>query len=84
MNHKHFDNWFSYICGVFGCGLSVTVLNIPDTVLSILVSMLWAGAGGAMGWVGNKLAAFVYKIGKRAYVKRKMKRWHRQKSDGAS
>lgn len=53
MNHKFFENWLSYICGVFGGGVCWININWVDAAPKILIAAISAGVAGGMGYVGQ-------------------------------
>lgn len=53
MNHKFFENWFSYICGVFGGGVCWINVNWVDAVPKILIAAASAALAGGMGYIGQ-------------------------------
>lgn len=53
MNHKLLENWISYVCGVFGFGISWTSINWADAGPKIFIAAVSAGIAGGMGYIGK-------------------------------
>lgn len=58
MNHKIIENWISYICGVFGFGISWTNTAWADAFPKIAVAAVSAGVAGGMGYIGKLVAVW--------------------------
>lgn len=58
MNHKIIENWLSYICGVFGFGITWTSIDWADALPKMAVAALSAGVAGGMGYIGKLLTVW--------------------------
>lgn len=58
MNHKIIENWISYVCGVFGFGISWTSIDWANAAPKIFVAAVSAGVAGGMGYIGKLVAVW--------------------------